>query len=152
MAVELEGVAELVAKLAEMSDPKQGAQALREAARKGMLPVLKAARMNITIVSPGQAAYHWTYKKNLVSQGYAARSVRTDVKMSKDKTVAVARLGVLKEAFYSISFFELGTGFNHRPWLVPAFESQQSAALRGIGDALKARIERIAKKRAAGGK
>lgn len=152
MANDLEGYAELTKKLRELADPKQQAAALRESVRKPMNDVKKVAQANIAKISPGKTELHRTYKGRLVSAGFASRSLKVVVKLSKDKQSATALLGVKKEAFYALQFHELGTAYIPKnPWLVPAFESQKDPAVQKIGETLKKRIERIAKMRAAGG-
>lgn len=147
----LEGVAELTRKLRELGDPKEQAAALRAAVRTPMAAVKKAAEQNITRLSPGKTALHRTYKGRLVSFGFARRSIRMITKMSRDKQKATALLGVRNEAFYALQFFELGTAHIPRqPWLVPAFAASKDASLRKIGEVLKARIDKIAARRAAG--
>lgn len=153
MAAELEGLADLTKKLKELADPKEAKATLLASVRKPMQKVKDVAQANISVVSPGLTEQHTTYRGNLVYAGFASRSLRVVVGISKDNQSVSARLGVRREAFYALSFFELGVpsrGIERRPWLVPAFESSQSAALRGVGEELKKRIERIAKKRMAG--
>jgi HK97 gp10 family phage protein len=147
------GVAELSKQLAELGDPKASAAALRESVRKPMQMVMRKAAANLAAISPGKADLHRTYKGRWVSAGFAARSLKVVVKMSRDKQSASALLGVGREAFYAVQFFELGTAMiPKQPWLVPALESSQDAATRMIGEVMKARIEKIAKKRAAAAK
>lgn len=151
MAIELEGVAELSRKLKDLGNPKEIRTTLKSSLRKSMRPVLAAAQANVAIVSPGKTGMHKTHKGNTVFAGFASRSLRVDIRVARDGNTVSAVLGVLPEAFYAISFFELGTAkIPRRPWLVPAFDSQKSAALRGLGDELRKRVERIAKKRSAG--
>lgn len=149
MVNDLEGYAELDRKLRELRDPKAGANALRASVRDPMLKVAEVARRNIAVLSPGRADLHRTYRGRLVAAGFASRNIKVVVKMSRSKQSASALLGVVKEAFYAVQFFELGTAkIARRPWLVPALESSKEAAIRGVGATLKKRIERIAKKRA----
>jgi hypothetical protein len=151
MASELTGVAALVAQLRELGSPKEQAQALRASVTTPMNRVKAVARQNIAAISPGEADLHRTYKGRLVSAGFASRSLRVETTLSKDKQSATARLGVRREAFYAVQFFELGTAHIPRqPWLVPAFESSQSESLRLVGETLKKRILKIAAKRNAG--
>lgn len=71
--------------------------------------------------------------------------------MSKDKQSASALLGVRKEAFYALQFFELGTAhISRKPWLTPAFYQSRSASVKGIGEVMLKRIESIARKRNGG--
>lgn len=151
VAAELEGVAELTAKLRELANPKEQAATLRAAVREPMKQVMARAQANIARISPGKADVHKTYKGRLVGAGFAARNIRMIVAMSKDKQAARALLGVRKEAFYALQFFELGTAYIARqPWLTPAFYSSRSTSVKAIGEVMKKRIERIAKKRARG--
>ncbi len=153
MASELEGVAELSAKLRTLADPKQQAATLRASVRTPMKKVERQARVNIARISPGKTEVHRTYKGRLVSAGFASRSLRTITKMSRDKQSASALLGVRREAFYALQFFELGTAYIPRqPWLVPAFEGMKEQSLREIGIVMRKRIDRIAKQRMLGGR
>jgi HK97 gp10 family phage protein len=148
VASELQGVAELSAKLRALADPKQQAATLRAAVRTPMKKVEKRARGNIARISPGKTELHHTYKGRLVSAGFASRSLRTITKMSRDKQSASALLGVRREAFYALQFFELGTAYiPKQPWLVPAFEGMKEQSLREIGVVMRKRIEKIAKQR-----
>lgn len=151
MASELQGVAELTAKLRELASPKEQAATLRAAVRTPMRAVMKQARINIAIVSPGKRQLHKTYKGRYVSAGFASRSIRMIVKMSRDKQSATAILGVRREAFYALQFFERGTAkIARQPWLEPAFSQSRSRSLSLVGETLRKRIEKIAKKRVGG--
>lgn len=153
MSKYLEGVADLHSKLKELASPKQQASALRESVSKPMKTVKLKALAALSKISPGKKDIHRTYRGRLVGAGFAARSLKVVVKLSKTKQAAYAMLGVAREAFYVVQFHELGTAFLAKnPWLVPSFESSQSLMLQGVGETMKARIEKIAKKRAAGGK
>src|SRR5690606_28792526 len=87
---QLEGVAELSAKLSALANPKEQASALRASVRKPMREVMRKAQTNIGKLSPGKRALHRTYKGRLVSKGFALRSIRMIVAMSKDKQRATA--------------------------------------------------------------
>lgn len=151
MDKQIEGTKELTEKLIELASAKEQASTLRAAVRTPMQKVQKKAQANIASLSPGERALHRTYKGRLVSAGFASRSIRLIVKMDKLKTMAQAILGVRKEAFYALQFHELGTAYiPRRPWLEPAFSSSVDEAIKSIGDTMKKRIERIAKKRAGG--
>lgn len=151
MAIELQGVAELHAKLTRLASPKEGAKALRDSVATPMRVVRKVAKQNLGRVSPGIREWHRTYTGRIVQRGFAQRSVVVQTAINRSKTMAWSKLGVRKEAFYAVQFFELGTAtIGRRPWLVPAFESQRSASLRSIGMTLKKHIEKIATSRAGG--
>lgn len=146
MADELIGVAELTRKLKLLGDPKQQRKALRQSVTVPMRRVMKAAKINLERVSPGVAEFHKTYTGRIVTRGFAQRSVRLRVSVTKKLTAAFAKLGVLKEAYYAVSFFERGTAkLGARPWLVPAFEVNRENSLRLVGQTLKENIEKIAK-------
>ena len=156
---QLEGVGELTAKLRELSDPKATAQTLRASVREPMKRVMIKAKQNLLIISPGNISArakkgtltHKTYQGNVVEAGFAQKSVRMITKVSKDKQQAEAILGVRKEAYYALQFFELGSSKTpQQPWLQPAFRSSENAMLQGIADTMKKRMERIAKQRAKG--
>jgi HK97 gp10 family phage protein len=151
VATAIEGVAALTRQLKELGDPKAQAATLRAAVRTPMRAVMAKAKANIASFSPGQTDIHRTYKGRMVGAGFAARSIRIKIQLSRDKEAAFAFLGVAPEAFYAVQFFELGTAhIAKQPWLVPAFESSQNAMVQGIATELRKRIERIAKQR--GGK
>lgn len=146
---QLEGFADLTAKLKELASPKEQAATLRAAVRVPMRDVMSKAQTNIARISPGERAIHRTYKGRLVTRGFAMRSIRMAVRMHPSKTQAYAVLGVLAEAFYALQFFELGTAtIPSQPWLQPAFNSSLDPMVKGVGNEMKKRIERIAKKRA----
>lgn len=143
MAAELEGARELSAKLTKMADPKKAALALKSSVAKPQQKTARVARANLGRISPGKTLFHRTYKGRIVSQGFAARNVTVRTAINKQKTAAWASLGVRKEAFYAINFFELGTAtIGKQPWLVPAFESQRSPALKSMTDDLRKSVLR----------
>ena len=144
----VDGVKELEQKLNELASPKEQAATLKAAVREPMKQVKTRAEANITAFSPGERELHRTYKGRLVSAGFAGRSIRLIVKMDRAKTMAQAILGVRAEAFYALAFFELGTSrIARKPWLMPAFLSSQNEMIKGIGDEMRKRINRIAKRR-----
>ena len=104
-------------------------KALRRAVKAAIQPALERARAAI----PVGVDEHRTYKGRDVKPGFARRSIRVAVKVSRDKMQADAILGVRAEAFYAVQFVELGTTKTPaKPWLRPAFRStadQQAAEL-----------------------
>jgi HK97 gp10 family phage protein len=148
VAADLEGYAELERKLAALASPKEGAAALRAAVRKPAREVMNRAKANIARISPGETPYHRTYKGRIVGAGFAARGLRVQISLAKNKSSVSAKIGVRKEAFYATQFFEVGTAYiGKQPWLVPAFEANIGNMTRGVGEVLKAHIEKIAKRR-----
>lgn len=145
MASELRGVAELTRQLKELGRLEDG-RAVRAAVAAGIKPALARARATAPMRSePGLKK---TYKGRLVAPGFLRRSVKTAVKLHRGKQRAIAMLGVRREAFYGLSFLELGTSrLSKRPWLVPAFETTQSEQLKALAASLRKTIDRIARKR-----
>lgn len=146
------GSAVLKAALNELGDMslQEWKSTLRAAVRSPMNAVKKRAQSNITAISPGKTPVHKTYLGNWRSAGFAARSIMMKVKLDIRTGTATAVLGVAKEAFYAISFFELGVpsmGIPRTPWLTSALEASTDTAIREIGDAMRKRIDAIAKKR-----
>lgn len=144
----VEGTKELAEKLRELASPKEQAATLRAAVREPMKDVMRVAQSNIARISPGKRQIHRTYKGRLVTAGFAARNLRMITRMSRDKQMAQSVLGVRKEAFYALQFFELGTAkIPRQPWLTPAFYQSRNQTLAKVGEVMKKRIERIARKR-----
>lgn len=147
----VDGTKALEQKLNELASPKEQAATLRASVRDPMKKVKAKAEANVAAISPGETEIHRTYKGRLVTAGFLARSIRLIVKMDRAKSMAQAILGVRAEAFYGLAFFELGTSkISKHPWLTPAFESSADDMIKGIGDVMRKRIERIAKKRNGG--
>lgn len=145
----IEGLADLTRKLNELASPKEQASTLKLAVRTPMKKVFGRARFNLSKISPGKRKLHRTYKGRLVSTGFAMRSLRTITVMSKDKQSAAAVLGVRKEAFYVLQFFELGTAtIRSQPWLMPAFSSSKALMIQGVADVIRKRVMRIARQKA----
>lgn len=148
MAQHLDGYAELHRKLTALASSKQQSDALRASVRTPMREVMKRAKVAIGKISPGKRQLHRTYKGRLVSAGFASRNMRVIVVSSKDKQAAWALLGVRKEAFYALQFFELGTAFiQKQPWLVPTFYAMKAQSVQGIANVMKKWIDKIAKSR-----
>lgn len=144
----VEGLADLSKKLEELATSKEHAAALREAVREPMSWVVGRAEANLSKISPGKTPIHKTYLGRMVTAGFAARSLRLIVRMDKGKTMAQAIIGVRKEAFYVLQFFELGTSrIPRQPWLLPAFYQSRSEITRIFSDIMRERIEKVARKR-----
>lgn len=143
----VEGAPELYRKLRALASDKELSQALQAAVRAPMRETFKRAKANLQKISPGATQLHKTYKGRWVSSGFAQRSVRLIVTKFKDGKCA-AVLGVRKEAFYVLQFWELGTSkLAAIPWLQPAFFASRNDNIKGVGVVMTERIERIAKGR-----
>jgi len=129
---------------------KEWKSTLRAMVRDPGKRVMKQAQANIAKISPGKALSHKTYKGRAVAAGFASRSIRMRVKIFPQRGISVAVIGVLSEAFYALSFFELGVpsrGIQREPWLSPALAQQQTSIVTDIGAALKKRLLSIARAR-----
>lgn len=150
MTQHLEGYAELTKKLRLLSTPKEYISTLRASVRTPMKSVMKQSQVAIGKISPGKRQLHKTYKGRLVSAGFASRNLRLIVVTGKGKESATAILGVRKEAYYALQFFELGTAYIQRqPWLRPTFHAMRTQTVNGMGTVLKKWIDKIAKRRGA---
>lgn len=143
MSSALQGVAELLKQL-EAIGQAAADKALRAAVRAGARAVVKEARARIPV---GKVA-HYTYKRRVVSPGFAKRSIRAVVVLSKDKQKASASIGVRNEAFYATQFVELGTATAPaHPWLRPALESSSDEQVKLMAESLRKSILKAAKKK-----
>jgi len=132
----IQGGAQLRRQLLQLSRNAQG-RALRAAVRAGIKPAQARAKQLIPV---GDEA-HKTEQGKVVRPGFARRSIRAIVKVSRDKTRAEALLGVRKEARYAVQFIELGSSKTPaQPWLRPAFASQQQQMVEAIAESLRKTI------------
>lgn len=137
------GFALLAKQLRLLKKNVQG-KALRAAARAAITPALERAKQAI----PQGVDKHRTYKGRLVQPGFARKSIRAIVVVSRDKQKAEAILGVKAEAFYAVQFVELGTvKQGARPWLRPAFAATQQQQIATLSDVLRSKIEEAARVR-----
>lgn len=141
MAAELLGAQVLSRKLDALARNVRG-PILRKAANAAVKPVLDSARSLIPVNKVEEL--HKTYKGRLVAPGFAKRSIAAKVTLSQDGRAVFARMGVKREAFYAVSFVELGTSkMAAEPWLRPAFEKNQSAVLKRFAEVLKQQIDKV---------
>lgn len=132
------GLAELEAKIKALGPRLQG-NILRQVAREASKPVVERARATV----PVGTRLHKTYKGRIVSPGFAKRSIKLETFLTRDKSAAIALVGVRREAYYALQFLELGTArIPRRPWLKPAFEATAGQQVQLVLSALKKRIER----------
>lgn len=149
----VEGADNLRQAFIELGDmnSKEWKSTLRAAVSNPGKQVIARAKQNISKFSPGKAAMHTTYLGRVVGAGFAARNIAMKVKLYPGQGRAAAFIGVAVEAFYALSFFELGLpsrGIPKQPWLAPALESSSDSALKEVGVAMMKRINAIARKRA----
>jgi hypothetical protein len=141
---QIEGLDELKNKLKKLSNLDQG-RALRAAAGGYGQEVVKNARRFI----PRGTEIHTTYKGRVVGPGFASRSIRKRVSLSRDKDRAYVTIGVAPEAFYATQFVELGKDKRHkmakRPWLVPAFEASEASGMSRFKARMRKAIDKASK-------
>jgi HK97 gp10 family phage protein len=141
--VRVEGLKELQDKLRGLG-AGMAARQLRGAAKDALERTETVARAR----APVGDQIHKTYKGRVVTPGFAARSIKRAALWDRARNVARAVVGVASEAFYALSFVERGTSrAPAQPWLVPAFHATSGQVLADFKASLKARIERIAKRR-----
>lgn len=144
MATGLEGVKDLTGQLTELG-AKLAARELRGTVKNALGEAEHRARARI----PQGEEIHVTYRGRIVSGGFALSTLHIETFVNKREGSAVAMLGVEREAFYAVSFLEVGTArMAARPWLVPSFLDSQEPMLHAIGVELRTRIAKIAKSRA----
>ena len=138
--VKIEGLRDLSNKLVQL-DKKLASKILRQAALNATTPLMREAKARV----PRGDVAHRTYKGNLVSPGFASRSIKRA--SSVRGGVASVRIGVRREAFYAVQFVELGTDkASAQEWLVPAYESQRTNIEKRFADQMRKKIEEVAMK------
>lgn len=141
--MQIKGLKKLNKQLSKLSRAA-GGKALRSAALSAMLPALKEARASAPVRKRG--GLKRTYKGRLVAPGFASRNLARKTKLRRDKKSVISMLGVKPEAFYALSFIELGTSkISRRPWLEPAFRRSLPAVKSRFQQRLKQVIARVAK-------
>lgn len=134
----LDGVAVLKKRL-EALDQVAQIKILRSAVRTGIKPAKQRAQELI----PVGIDAHRTYKGRLVAPGFAKRSIRTITVVRSDKKAVSALLGVRKEAFYAVTFVEVGTSkMPAKAWLRPAMKGTQSEQEAGVAIQLKKQVDK----------
>lgn len=142
MNAPVDGLPKLLKQIRNLSRLDQG-KALRRGVKAAMQPALQRARAAI----PVGVDKHRTYKGREVSPGFARRSIRAIVSVSRDKSRAVGVLGVKREAFYAVAFVEVGTSRTPaRPWLRPSFESTKQKQTAELAAALREAITQAARR------
>lgn len=133
MSQDIEGLKKLLRQLKTLTR-SDGGKALRRSARAAIQEPLQRARAAI----PVGVDEHRTYKGRIVQPGFAKRSIRAIVTVSRDKKKVEAILGVKAEAFYAVQFVELGTTKTPaRPWLRPAFQSSEAQQISTLSTELR---------------
>lgn len=142
MAEPIEGLKELSKKLEKLGQIA-GSKVFRQSAMLATKKVLEEAKRTV----PQGKRFHKTHKGRIVAPGFASRNLARKSKLSKNKSTVRVLIGVKPEAYYALSFLELGTKhIPKQPWLVKALESKQNEVISEFKKRLKAKIEKEAKK------
>lgn len=136
--MDVEGVEKLINQLNSVHG-SMAAKVLRQSLGIAATPIVNKAKELIPKGDDNEL--HRTYKGNLVFGGFASRSIRKSTRVRKDGVIDVT-ITTRREAFYAVQFVELGTRKQDaQPWLVPALELKQDAAVYRFGNAVKRKIK-----------
>lgn len=139
VSINTAGLKELEARLTAVPQRVQG-NILRQTVREASAPLLAEARAT----APIGDVVHKTYKGRTVLPGFTRRNIKVETFVTKDKSSALALVGVVREAYYALQFLELGTArIRKRPWLAPAFNKTLAQQIALVQSALKRRLEAI---------
>lgn len=137
--------------LREISRSAEG-KALRKAAVQGMLPAMRAAQAAAPVGNPpyeynGRLIDPYptkTYLGRYKAPGFTKRHIKRKSIVYEGGVKVL--LGVAPEAFYALSFIELGTSkIAKRPWLEPSFRASISAVDARFKKRLKAILDKAAR-------
>lgn len=163
MSQYVSGLADAARKL-ELMGQRAGAKALSSAASRATTPVVRAMRA----AAPKGTVGHKTYKGRYVAPGFASRQIARRSRFNKAAGTASITIGVRKEAFYLIQFYDQRSGrtpyqitarrvkgqgrkpikpyiLRARPWFSSVFINAQNQMLSSFRDILRANIERAAR-------
>jgi len=147
-----------------------GIKALRNAATRAATPVVRRMKS----LAPVGDTEHRTYKGRLVAPGFGSRSIIRRTKFYRSSGTVSLTIGVKKEAFYLIQFYDSRPGRTpytiserqsrardrssrvsksikpytlnqHRPWFSSVFISSQASMVRDMRKFLRQNIERAAR-------
>jgi|SRR5882762_367567 len=139
----LEGVAALTKQLIALGKLDDG-KALKAAVRAGIKETLKAAQA----IAPTGTEPHRTYRGLLVAPGFSKASLKIISTINSGHNVASGILGVSKEAYYVLQFWELGTRKQPaHPFLRTALSNARGDSEEALKASLRRAVERAAKTR-----
>lgn len=101
----LHGLAELSKKLKKI-DEQTSRKILTAATGQATTPIVRQMRAN----APVGTTAHRTYKKRLVAPGFGRRSITKSTKINNTTGSAETVIGVRREAFYLIQFYDQRPG------------------------------------------
>ena len=135
---QIKGLKQLSQALKELG-AAAGGKALRSAVGVAMTPVMQEARRNV----PVGTVEHKIHTGERVSPGFAKKSLRKRTRISRDKTRAVATVGLKGEAFYAVQFQEYSTyGRAPNKWLSNAMYRSRRTVERRLQEKLKENINK----------
>lgn len=157
------GMADLSRKLKMIGD-RASARAMSSAATRATTPVVKAMRSAAPVGTVG----HKTYRGRWVAPGYGSRSIAKRVKFDRATGTAKITIGVRKEAFYLIQWYDQRSGrapytitgrrvkgksvksvkpytLPAKPWFSSVFINAQSQIVERFRAILKTSIEKAAR-------
>jgi len=164
-----DGFKELDRKLGKLKTAV-GIKALRNATTRATTPVVRRMKA----LAPRGSEAHRTYKGRLVAPGFGSRSVIKRSRFNKARGAASVTIGVKKEAFYLIQFYDSRPGrtpyriterrvsvqgrrsrvtkaikpytlTSARPWFSKVFIGSQSSMVKDMRKILRQNIERAAR-------
>lgn len=143
MAETVLGIKELLRKFDQLKTAGKE-KVLRASVRGAANVVAKEAKQRIPV---GSIA-HRTYRKNLVSPGFARRSIKVQTYVNRRTGAVGAVVGVRAQAFYAVQFVELERGKSKqrgRPWLRPAFDATTEKQISEFNRAFLRVINKVAR-------
>lgn len=141
----LDGVAQLSRQLDALKSMEDG-KALKRAAKAFIQPAFKIAQATIPQLKETKRGFHSTYKGNIVTKGFAKRSLRTISTYDKRTATASGVLGVRKKAYYAVNYVDKGTRYQKaQEWIVNALMTGKSAGEDRLKASLQADINKLAK-------
>lgn len=153
---ELAGVRDLMKKLNRLGSELE-AKTMKAVVGQAMTPARRQAKLTV----PVGTKIHKTYKGRWVPPGFAKASIR--VKTRIEEGMAIAVMGVKKEAYYAVQFLERGIGpvtertyfspkrttqlkkpysIKGRGWLEASLVDNYSTVLTRLRDRLRARVKK----------
>lgn len=143
MATQVVGAKELLRKFDKLKVAGKE-KVLRAAVRSAANVVAKEAKQRIPVGS----VEHRTYRKVLVSPGFARRSIKVQTYVNKRTGAVGALVGVRAQAFYAVQFVELERGKSKvkgKPWLRPAFDATTEKQISEFNRAFLRVINKVAR-------
>jgi HK97 gp10 family phage protein len=132
------GLKELSDKLTRL-ETATAIKALRSAA----FAATTLTKKKMEAAAPKGKKVHRTYKGRLVAPGFLSRSVIRKTRVDKRTGKVSVSIGVKREAFYGVTFFDKGAGkLKAHHWFKKVFEKDAPKIINTFKQKLAARIKR----------